>query len=119
MSTNPAASMSNTSSLIPTDLDSWNISLFPGDLLSLFSPETPVELVSHSSISILKDDPFFKDWVFAGDIRCHMRIAPCYKAPLVSALEELDYVLEPSTFPTALIRGSQHISILTFVNALG
>ncbi|SPO37041.1 uncharacterized protein PSFLO_02513 [Pseudozyma flocculosa] len=110
--------MSNTSHVAPVDLDSWNISLFPEDLLGLLTPETPLELVSHSSVSILKDDPFFKDWVFAGDIHGHIRIHPSYKAPLVQSLQGNNLALEISPFPTALIKGNQHISINTFVNAL-
>ncbi|SPO37386.1 uncharacterized protein PSFLO_02859 [Pseudozyma flocculosa] len=97
--------MSNTSHVAPVDLDSWNISLFPEDLLGLLTPETPLELVSHSSVSILRDDPFFKDWVFAGDIHGHIRIHPSYKAPLVQSLQGNNLALEISPFPTALILG--------------
>lgn len=70
---------SNNILVSPVDLDSWNISLFPKDLLNLFAGLAPVQLCSHSPVSTLKDDEFFKDWVFIGESPAYIRIDPQFK----------------------------------------
>lgn len=100
----------------PRDLDAWNISLFPRDLLQVFKPMSPVQLVSHAPT--IKDHPTFKDWVSVGQSVFNMKIHPRYKQPLLNILVAADIVILGSEYPEALIYGNQVITCDVFIRCL-
>lgn len=100
--------MSNS---IPQDVDAFNISLFPQDLLKLYHPELTLQLVSHAPIPIIKDNPYFKDWVYIAQASGLFKIPAELKDPLIKVMLQDFVVIKPSTFPLALIKGKQTLAV--------
>lgn len=100
----------------PHDLDAWNISMYPRDLLQVFKPMSPVQLVSHAPT--IKDHPTFKDWVSIGQSVFNIKIHPKFKQPLLQILFAADIVILGSDYPEALIRGNQVITCNVFIRCL-
>ncbi|KAJ1600095.1 hypothetical protein NDA14_001000 [Ustilago hordei] len=69
---------------VPQDVDAYNISLFPQDLLKLYHPELTLQLISHAP-------------------------TPSSRTTPTSRTGHL--VIKPSTFPLALIKGKQTIAV--------
>lgn len=67
--------------LTPTkmDLNAFNVSYYPKDLLELWKWFLCAELVSHSPIKQHHDNDVFKDWVFIGKCGAYLRIEPKFK----------------------------------------
>jgi len=98
------------------NLDAWNISLYPRDLLQVFKPMSPVQLVCHAPS--IKDHPTFKDWVSVGQSIFNMKVHPKYKKPLLDILISADIITIGSSYPEALIRGNQVITCNIFIRCL-
>lgn len=103
---------------VPQDVNAYNISLFPQDLLKLYHPELTLQLVSHAPTPIIKDDPYFKDWVYFAQAAGLFKINPSLKQPLLKAMMDSHLVIKPSTFPLALIKGKQTIAVSQLMDYL-
>ena len=102
----------------PQDVDGYNISLFPKDLLNLYHPEVTLQLVSHAPTPIIKDHDYFKDWVYFAQAAGLFKIDPTLKPLLLKTLSDSHLVIKPSTFPLALIKGKQTIAVGQLVDYL-
>lgn len=91
------------------DLDGYNITLTPKDVLDLFGYFTSVQLCSHAPM--VRDLEQYKDWVFIGSGPSLLKVHPRYKVPLLQELELDGYLVYPSEYPRCLIHGSQVISM--------
>lgn len=106
----------------PQDVDGYNISLYPTDLLKLYHPELTLQLVSHAPTPIVRDNIYFKDYIYIAQAAGLFKIAPELKQPLLKAMTDSHLVIKPSTFPLALIKGKQAIAVgqlVTYLQDIG
>lgn len=101
-----------------TDMDSWNVTLFPHELEQVYNDHVTFQLVSHSPDDNHKDATFFKEWVFAAQGSSYIKVRPRHKGPLYHRLSEMEKVMVQSEYPTALIRGHQAVTVPELVQAL-
>lgn len=99
----------------PRDLDGYNMTLFPEDLLEPFGPETLVQLCSFKpTIWDLKE---FEDWVYIGSAVQYFKVEPFFRLPLLHYLTS-HVTLEEGHHPQVLIAGKQSIHLSRLVLAL-
>ncbi|TIC06260.1 OTU-domain-containing protein, partial [Wallemia mellicola] len=87
------------------DLDSYCMTVYPSELLTLFSGSTPVNLVSHKPF--IRDVEEYRDWVYIGQSVAMFLISPRFKEPLLHELERLNYTVDFSQYKYVLIKGNQ------------
>lgn len=100
------------------DIDSWNVSLYPKDLLGIWNAHmTTITLMSGAPPSH-KDHPFFKDWLWIGKGPGLIRIKEKFKHALFNVLKDFGLEIRHSKQEEGLIRGGQTITAGTLVTAL-
>ncbi|UTT92916.1 hypothetical protein NDA17_000621 [Ustilago hordei] len=70
-----------------------------------------MQLISHAPTPIIKDNAYFKDWVYFAQAASLFKFNPSLKQPLLKAMMDSHLVIKPSTFPLALIKGKQTIAV--------
>ncbi|CEH14367.1 hypothetical protein CBOM_02220 [Ceraceosorus bombacis] len=100
---------------LPRDLDGYNMTLFPEDLLEPFGPEALVQLCSFKpTIWDLKE---FQDWVYVGSAVQYFKIEPFFKLPLLHYLAT-HVTVEEGHHPQTLIAGKQSVHLSRLVLGL-
>ncbi|TIC09962.1 hypothetical protein E3Q13_04492 [Wallemia mellicola] len=84
------------------DIDSYYITVYPGELLALFNGSATVSLVSHKSS--IRDVEEYEDWVYVGHSVAMLLIAPGYKDRLYRKLRSLNYTIELAPYERAFIK---------------
>ncbi|TIC35869.1 hypothetical protein E3Q06_04444 [Wallemia mellicola] len=84
------------------DIDSYYITVYPGELLALFNGSATVSLVSHKSS--IRDVEEYEDWVYVGHSVAMLLIAPGYKDRLYRKLRSLNYTIELAPYARAFIK---------------
>ncbi|TIC04396.1 hypothetical protein E3Q17_00520 [Wallemia mellicola] len=84
------------------DIDSYYMTVYPGELLALFNGSATVGLVSHKPS--IRDVEEYEDWVYVGRSVAMLLIAPRYKDRLYRKLRSLNYTIELAPYERAFIK---------------
>lgn len=92
------------------------MTVYPSELLTLFSESTSVSLVSHKPN--IRDVEEYDDWVYAGQSVAMFLIPFRCKKHLFHKLKSLNYTIEIAPFNRALIKGNQVTFMAILVHCL-
>ena len=84
------------------DIDSYYMTVYPGELLALFNGSATVGLVSHKPS--IRDVEEYEGWVYVGHSVAMLLIAPRYKDRLYRKLRSLNYTIELAPYERAFIK---------------
>ncbi|TIC35519.1 OTU-domain-containing protein [Wallemia mellicola] len=91
------------------DLDSYCMTVYPSELLTLFDETSAVSLVSHTQN--IRDHEEYRDWVYIGQSVAMLLIPSRYKCRLFDKFESLNYTLELASYKRTFIKGN-HITFM-------
>lgn len=92
------------------------MTVYPGELLTLFNGSATVSLVSHKPS--IRDVEEYEDWVYVGRSVAMLLIAPRYKDRLFRKLRSLNYTIELAPYTRAFIKGNQVTLMSILVHCL-
>ena len=93
------------------DLDAWNVTVSPHDLVTIFGQMTPVQLASYN-LNRPKDVPLYDDWTLVAMVNSRLYVSPDQCSALVEAIQMQGHTIIPNTNSTlVLIKGHAHMSV--------
>ncbi|SPO37382.1 uncharacterized protein PSFLO_02855 [Pseudozyma flocculosa] len=100
----------------PKDLDGYNFTILPRDLVELYGSITSVQLASHAPM--VRDKEVYKNWMFIGSGPALFKVSPHFKELLQQQLQLSNYTIFLSSYPLAFIQGSQVVTMRELMVAL-
>lgn len=99
------------------DLDAWNVTVCPQDLVRIFGPMTPVQLASYNH-NPPKDVPMYENWTLVATVNSRIYVHPDKCIDLVEAIQEQGHIIIAGNSTKSLIRGHAHMTIGNLASAM-